>query len=125
MRESKKRGELVEEIKNALTRNAEKKGQLVQSDGLWIQRREEARRAQNALREADNAFKKEFEKCTASEAGAVRTRRSGRASLASQSTWLQDCRLLGRRPDVHLTGMDELRVGEGKRRINDDTAGVT
>ena len=55
---------LTEELQNDLTRNAEKKEQLVQSCGLWIQRREEARREQDAARlvedasrEAVNAFK--------------------------------------------------------------------
>ena len=73
---------LTEELKNDLTRNAEKKGHLVQNCGLWIQIREEARRAEDAARlaedaarEADNAFKKELGKfMEPEEAGDMRNK---------------------------------------------------
>ena len=56
MRENQKReGELVsltEELQNELTRSEEEMEQMVQSYGIWIQKREEARRAEDAARQA-------------------------------------------------------------------------
>ena len=91
MRENKKReGELVsltEELKNELTRSEENMEQMVHCYGIWIQRREEARRAEDAARQAQNPFKKGHRKNLASrDAGDMRTKEvAGNVWRASQS----------------------------------------
>ena len=45
---------LTEELKNDLTRSADKKEQLVKSYELWINKREEARWAVDGARETEN-----------------------------------------------------------------------
>ena len=66
----------TEELCNDLMKNVEKKGQLAKSYGLWIQKREEGRRAhdahlaEDAAREVENELKRDIEKLVAfQEAG--------------------------------------------------------
>ena len=72
MKKSKKRqGELVsltEALSNLLMKSAERKEQLAKSSRVCIQKREEARRAQDASREAKNEFKRDIEKFMDSDA---------------------------------------------------------
>ena len=91
MRENQKReGELVsltEELQNELTRSEEKMEQMVRSHGIWIQRCEEARQAEDAARQAENPFKKGHRKNLSSrDAGDMRTKEVARnVWRASQS----------------------------------------
>ena len=72
MKKSKKRqGELVsltEALSNLPMKSAERKEQLAKSSTVCIQKREQARRAQDASREAKNAFKRDIEKFMDSDA---------------------------------------------------------
>ena len=79
---------LTEELKNDLTRNVEKKENLVQSRGLWIQRCEEARWAENAARQAENVCKNDIEHVLASrDAGETRAKEAaGKVWQSSQSS---------------------------------------
>ena len=99
MRENKKReGELVsliEELKNELTRSEENMEQMVRCHGIWIQRCEEARRAEDAARLAENPFKKGhrknsgFKRCRRYE-----NQRSGKKRMAGKPEPLQESREL-------------------------------
>ena len=129
MRENQKReGELVsltEELQNELTRSEEVMEQMVQSYGIWIQRREEARRAEDAARQAEDAARQAenpFKKGHRKKSGLKRcrryeNRRSGRKRMAGKPEPLQESREFGGRPAVHIASDEILGVGEGKSSI--------
>ena len=124
---------LTEELKNDLTRNVEKKGHLVQNCGLWIQRCEETRRAEDAAPQAENVCNNDIENFLASRnAGETRSKEAAeKVWQASQSSTkkgenleddlkyiLQAMKNYGRR--IGSEGKRCVESGSGRRDVQDE-----